>query len=89
MRQIGEGEEESAGGYHEQCQYMSGASKGSGDNSEEGDDLETALANLEAGTIEALDIDVLRQTITFQIHLHWGNSLNSMWPSLRMLPRFT
>lgn len=56
---------------------MSGARNGNdsdvdskGKDSED-DNLETALANLEAGTIEALVIDVLRQTITFQIHQLW------------------
>jgi hypothetical protein len=51
---------------------MSGASHGNGDKGEDDDDLETALANLEAGTIEALVIDVLRQTITFHVQTLWG-----------------
>jgi hypothetical protein len=66
---------------------MSDASHG--ENGEVGEDLETALTNLQAGTIEALDIDMLRQTITFQTYQYWGNSTSRKLPSLRMLPRFT
>lgn len=64
---------------------MGGASNGDGEDSE---DLETALANLEAGRIETPAIDVLLQTITFQVRTNWVER-KSMSPSSRMSPRFT
>ena len=55
--------------------FMGSASSGNGNDEDskgsEDISLETALANLEAGTIEALDFDVLRQTITFRVHQLW------------------
>ena len=51
---------------------MSGASHGNGDDGEDDDDLVTELANLESGTINAVDIDVLHQTITFHVQTRWG-----------------
>jgi hypothetical protein len=51
---------------------MTDASHGNGDDSNDDDDLETTFANLEAGTIEALEINVLRQTIAFHVQTRWG-----------------
>jgi hypothetical protein len=51
---------------------MSGTSHGNGNDGEDDDDLVTELANLESGTIKALDINVLRQTITFHVQTQWG-----------------
>ncbi len=51
---------------------MSGASHDNSDDGEDDENLEMSLANLESGTIEALDIDVLHQTITFHVLTHWS-----------------